>query len=70
MSLWPEYRHAPSVWRQEVIVCEYTEGDGTPENPSRRVTDFRGMDGAFLARRDEWLERRLAEIAPIETASL
>lgn len=56
MKKLPGYPNAPNVYSIQVIATEYTEGDGTSANPSRRVIEYHGMDGEFLARRDQWLE--------------
>lgn len=55
------------------VVIEDTEvrrGNGTPGDPTRRVTVYYGTDGAVLAERDEWLEERRAEGALISGDAL
>ena len=61
------WKAGSDIWNNGVlptyppVVCTgLTEGDGTTGNPYRKITTYRGVDGAFLARRDTWLENQEA----------
>ncbi len=40
----------------QVIETCYTKGDGTPDNPGRKVTAYFNFDGKLIYEHDEFLE--------------
>ena len=42
---------------REVIYVERVVGEGTEENPARRIVEIYEMDGKLIARRDDGFEQ-------------
>ena len=61
MVLPKKSNHVREVKMMEVIHVVSFEGEGTKENPARLINEYYSKEGALLATKDEWLERKIEE---------
>lgn len=61
MVLPKKLNHVREVKMMEVIHVVSFEGEGTTENPARLINQYYSKEGALLATKDGWLERKIEE---------